>query len=190
MNEFKRDKDPMDCMLWYVLVGKKNLLVTLFKKYQFNSKQHEATFKFLQRDFEDPKNREAASKNGFKLLDSKRYHLSIAFYLLGECYIEALSTCLTRLKDINLALLILTIATNDRTQIAKLLIEEGDVWARHIGHFYLGSHIDSFNCLFETDEPSKLEEWSKEPKLVGFHPSLTQFAEMIEKSIPVKRELE
>ena len=37
-NEFKKNKEPMDCMLWYALVGKKNVLATLFKKYQFNSK--------------------------------------------------------------------------------------------------------------------------------------------------------
>ena len=39
-NEFKKNKEPMDCMLWYILVGKKNILATLFKKYQFNSKEH------------------------------------------------------------------------------------------------------------------------------------------------------
>ena len=179
----------MDCMFWYILVGKKNLLATLFKKYQFNSKEHEAIFKFLQRDFADPKNRAAAGKNGFKLMDTKRYLLSLAFFILAENIQDALSICLSRMKDLNLALLILLFTSNSKKEISDILINEGDIWAKHIGYFYQNQHIDSYNCLFEPDQLEKIDEWSKEPALVGFYPSLFPFAEMIEKSIPVKREL-
>ena len=155
-NEFKKSKEPMDCMLWYILVGKKNILATLFKKYQFNSKEHEAIFKFLQRDFADPKNKMAAGKNAFKLLDSKRYHLSLAFFIMGEDYQNAISICLSRLKDINLALLILLLTTNEKLEVVDYLMNEGDVWAKHIAYFYKAQHVDSFNCLFVADELVKL----------------------------------
>lgn len=51
MNEYRKNKDPFDCLFWYLLIGKKSLLITLFKNHRMDSKEHEAIFNFLQRDF-------------------------------------------------------------------------------------------------------------------------------------------
>lgn len=48
-----------------------------------NSKEHEAIYNFLQRDFTDAKNRSAAVKNAYVLIDKKRYLHSLAFFILG-----------------------------------------------------------------------------------------------------------
>ena len=67
-----------------MLVGKKNLLLNLFKNYQFNSKEHGAIFKFLQRDFSTTKEQSAAVKNAYALIEKKRYIHAIAFFILGN----------------------------------------------------------------------------------------------------------
>jgi hypothetical protein len=51
MNRFRVNKDPFDCLFWYILAGKRNLLITLFKQQKFSSKEHDAMHTFLQRDF-------------------------------------------------------------------------------------------------------------------------------------------
>jgi len=66
------------------LAGKKNLLLTLFKSQKFSSKEHEAMHTFLQRDFDDVKNRSAALKNAYALIDKKRYMHAMAFFLLAD----------------------------------------------------------------------------------------------------------
>jgi hypothetical protein len=30
--EYKKNQDPFDCLLWYILLGKKNIVLALFKK--------------------------------------------------------------------------------------------------------------------------------------------------------------
>lgn len=96
----------MDCLFWYTVAGKKNVLVQLFKKYTFNSAEHDAIFKFLQRDFNEPKNKTAAVKNAYVLIDKKRYLHALAFFIYGGKIDEAVSLCLNKLKDLNLAFLI------------------------------------------------------------------------------------
>ncbi len=51
MTQFRIQKDPFDCLFWYILAGKKNLLITLFKAQKYATKEHDAMHTFLQRDF-------------------------------------------------------------------------------------------------------------------------------------------
>lgn len=83
-NLFKINKQPMDCLFWYTIAGKKTVLIQLFKKYTFNSSEHEGIFKFLQRDFSQPKNQNAAVKNAYVLIDKKRYLHALAFFIYGQ----------------------------------------------------------------------------------------------------------
>ena len=32
LSEYRITKDPFDCLLWYILLGKKNILLALMKK--------------------------------------------------------------------------------------------------------------------------------------------------------------
>jgi hypothetical protein len=84
INCFRSKKDPFDALFWYVLAGKKALLVTLFKANKFITKEHDAMHTFLQRDFTDAKNKTAAIKNAYALIDKKRYMHAMAFFLLGD----------------------------------------------------------------------------------------------------------
>lgn len=84
MTQYRINKDPFDCLFWYVLIGKKNLLITLFKQQKLNSKQHDAMHTFLQRDFAEDKNKTASIKNAYALIDKKRYMHALAFFILAD----------------------------------------------------------------------------------------------------------
>lgn len=105
MNEYRANKDPFNCLFWYILAGKKNILITLFKTHKLDSKEHEAMFTFLQRDFSQPKDRTAAIKNAFVLIDKKRYMHALAFFILGNQPDDCVRIGFDRLKDINLTYL-------------------------------------------------------------------------------------
>lgn len=200
-NLFKVNKEPLDCLFWYLLAGKKNVLIQLFKKYIYNTAEHQKIFKFLQRDFSDAKNQNAAANNAYALVDKKRYLHALAFFICGNRIDEAISVCLNKLKDINLAFLMCyliddgtagtgTNTSMNRNKLIDILLKQGDIWLKHVSYYYKNQHIDSFNCLFEEDDVEVTSHWGYDPKLSGFHPCLKQFAENIEKSIPVKRELQ
>jgi hypothetical protein len=119
MTQFRVHKDPFDCLFWYVLAGKKNLLVTLFKAQKFSSKEHEAMHTFLQRDFEDAKNKTAAVKNAYALIDKKRYMHAMAFLLLADKKEECVRFAIDRLNDLNLGYLIHLVSYTSSKSSAK-----------------------------------------------------------------------
>lgn len=102
-NEYRSKKDPFDCLFWYLLVGKKSLISSLFKNHRMDSKQHEAITTFLLRDFSQAKDRTAAIKNAYVLIDKKRYFHAMAFFILGNSIDDCIRLCIDRQKDINLA---------------------------------------------------------------------------------------
>ncbi|XP_065318639.1 uncharacterized protein LOC135926640 isoform X2 [Gordionus sp. m RMFG-2023] len=107
-HSFQINKDPLDACLYFILLGKKTVIQGLFKSSQ-NSKMYE----FFRQDFTQLKWRRAADKNAFALLGKHKYHLAVAFFLLGHSLNDAIQVCLKYLKDIQLALI-----------ICKLYIEE------------------------------------------------------------------
>lgn len=70
-----------------------------------DSKEHDAIFNFLQRDFNQSKDRTAAIKNAYVLIDKKRYFHALAFFILGNGIDDCIRLCVDRLKDLNLAYL-------------------------------------------------------------------------------------
>jgi hypothetical protein len=78
-----------------------------------------------------------------------------------------------------------------------------DNWLLHIGYHLLGQHVDSVNVLYrpsvkcdtniQYDSFGKKQclSWSSkfEPELSCFHPSVMLFAEKLEDSMLVKREI-
>jgi len=206
--DYKRAQDPFDCLLWYVLLGKKNIVVALFKKAVDQIK----TYEFLQRDFTQQQHRTAASKNAYALLSKKRYEHGIAFFVLAGGFQDALSVCINQLKDIQLAILICRLFETEmgREPLQNIYRENflrtgeitGDIWIRHCGYYLLGEHVTSYNCLFEecyddtkvTNEANKIscETWRQEfqPELSVFHPSVMMLADHIKDSFKIKRELQ
>lgn len=59
--------------------------------------------KFLLRDFNQAKDRSAAVKNAYVLIDKKRYLHALSFFILGGSMDDCIRLCIDRLKDLNLA---------------------------------------------------------------------------------------
>ena len=62
-----------------MMLGKKKVLATLFKKDEKQKK----TFEFLNQNFNEPRWKNAASKNAYALLSKKNYEPSAGFFILG-----------------------------------------------------------------------------------------------------------
>ncbi|KFH17574.1 RAVE 1 carboxy-terminal protein, partial [Toxoplasma gondii MAS] len=59
---------------------------------------------FLSRDFSDPRSQAAAEKNAYKLVQQRRYHLALAFFILARQIREVCDLCCRQLQDVQLAL--------------------------------------------------------------------------------------
>jgi hypothetical protein len=185
--EYRTRKDPFDCLFWYLLVGKRSLVATLFKNHRLNSKEHDAAANFLLRDFSQPKDRSAAVKNAYVLIDKKRYLHAMAFFILGGAIDDCVRLCVDRLRDIALAYAFLLFfpETNNAYLLAEMA--KGDAWMRHLAFRLTSSHIKSYNALFD---PADSKEWAYTPELAGFHPLLPHFALKLRGSVGVRRELD
>ncbi|KAK9861889.1 hypothetical protein WJX84_003839 [Apatococcus fuscideae] len=92
-------RDPSDVALFYMGLGRKPLLQGLLR-----SSQQVKLADFLNRDFSESKNKEAACKNAFVLLGQHRYEMAAAFFLLGGAQQDAVGVCATEIADPQLAL--------------------------------------------------------------------------------------
>lgn len=106
--QFQINQDPMDCALFYLAMKKKSLLCTLYRSLRDNKMSL-----FFANDFTQDRWRKAALKNAFVLLGKQRFEHAAAFFLLGNALWDAIQVCLTRLKDIQLALVISRLYENN-----------------------------------------------------------------------------
>ncbi|CAL5224911.1 g7676 [Coccomyxa viridis] len=99
--QFAAKRDPHDCALIYIALGKKTLLQGLFR-----SAQHKKQAEFLGRSFDSDKDRAAAAKNAFVLLAQHRPQLAAAFFILGGHLKDAVGVCAHELADPQLAIFV------------------------------------------------------------------------------------
>lgn len=139
---------------------------------------------FLQRDFSQAKDKSAAVKNAYVLVDKKRYLHALAFFILGDKVEECIRFCLDRLKDVSLAFLFCLMFKNiNRDTLMTCMQTDGDIWIKHIACVLDNRHIDSYNVLFEI----AAEKWEYQPSLTGFHPAAIYFANRLLKTVPLRR---
>ncbi|KXZ50483.1 hypothetical protein GPECTOR_16g658 [Gonium pectorale] len=98
---YARRKEPYDCALLYLALGRKALLISLFRQAS-NLKIAE----FLLRDFSKEEPRRSAAKNAFALLGQHRYELASAFFILAGQHYDAVSVLVRERRDPQLALLV------------------------------------------------------------------------------------
>ncbi|RKP14291.1 RAVE complex protein Rav1 C-terminal [Piptocephalis cylindrospora] len=92
---FLRNKDPTECSLLYMAMGRVSILSGLWRTASAKSEQR-AMIQFLARDFTQTRWRTAASKNAYALLGKQRF---------GSVK-DAVSVCTQHLRDPQLALLV------------------------------------------------------------------------------------
>jgi hypothetical protein len=136
------------------------------------------------RDFTQPKDRTAAVKNAYVLIDKKRYMHAMAFFILGGAIDDCIRLCVDRLKDLCLAYTFVLFFKEANSSYLFTEMNKGDMWMKHLTCKLSSEHIKSYNALFEKGETA---EWNYVPELASFHPVLPQFATRVRNSIGVRR---
>jgi DmX-like protein len=98
---FQAKQDPLDAAIYYMAMKKKSVVWGLFR-----NKRDEKMTAFFQNNFSEDRWRKAALKNAFALLGKQRFDHAVAFFLLAGSLNDALEVCLTKLDDLQLALII------------------------------------------------------------------------------------
>ncbi|XP_039758479.1 dmX-like protein 2 isoform X1 [Pararge aegeria] len=115
-------QDPMDAALYYLAMKKKTLLWGLFR-----SNRDDKMTSFFSNDFAEDRWRKAALKNAFVLLGRQRFEHAAAFFLLGGALKDALEVLITRLGDLQLAMVVARLYESDNSlpnSLKKLLMDE------------------------------------------------------------------
>ncbi|XP_058459198.1 dmX-like protein 2 isoform X2 [Malaya genurostris] len=120
---FQANQEPLDAALYYIAMKKKSVVWGLFR-----SKRDEKMTSFFANNFNEDRWRKAALKNAFALLGKQRFEHAVAFFLLANSLNDALEVCLTKLQDLQLALVITRLyeGEHDATppSFKRLLFEE------------------------------------------------------------------
>lgn len=120
---FQAKQDPLDAALYYIAMKKKSVVWGLFR-----NKRDEKMTQFFQNNFSEDRWRKAALKNAFALLGKQRFEHAVAFFLLAGSLSDAIEVCLTKLDDLQLALIITRLYEGDLENtppsFKKLIYEE------------------------------------------------------------------
>ncbi|XP_063894834.1 dmX-like protein 2 isoform X4 [Helicoverpa armigera] len=119
---YMQKQDPMDAALYYLAMKKRMLLWGLFR-----SSRDDKMTNFFSNDFTEDRWRKAALKNAFVLLGRQRFEHAAAFFLLGGALKDALEVLITRLGDLQLAMVVARLYEADNplpTSLRKLLMDE------------------------------------------------------------------
>lgn len=98
---YQAKQDPLDAAIYYFAMKKKQVVWGLFR-----SKHDEKMTSFFANNFNEDRWRKAALKNAFALLGKQRFEHAVAFFLLANSLDDALEVCLTKLEDLQLAMII------------------------------------------------------------------------------------
>lgn len=98
---YQAKQDPMDAAIYYMAMKKKNLLWGLYR-----SQRDEKMTTFFANNFTEERWRKAALKNAYALLGKQRFDHAVAFFLLANSLPDAVEICLTKLQDLQLAMVI------------------------------------------------------------------------------------
>lgn len=114
------DRNPVDCSLYYLALGKKVVLQSLWRR-TVGIKEKENTLKLLTRDFSEAKNKATALKNAYALLSKRRFEYAAAFFLLGGNLADAANVCVNQLHDVQLAIAITRAWSGDASESERVM---------------------------------------------------------------------
>ncbi|XP_052752135.1 dmX-like protein 1 isoform X3 [Galleria mellonella] len=119
---YKQKQDPLDAALYYLAMKKRMLLWGLFRSHR-----DERMTAFFANDFTEDRWRKAALTNAYVLLGKQRFEHAAAFFLLGGALKDALEVLITRLGDLQLAMVVARLYESDSIlppSLKKLLMDE------------------------------------------------------------------
>uniref|UniRef100_A0AC35UGC9 Rav1p_C domain-containing protein n=1 Tax=Rhabditophanes sp. KR3021 TaxID=114890 RepID=A0AC35UGC9_9BILA len=142
-NQFQAKHNPLDAALYYLILGKKNMLV-----YLFRTVKDKKLMDFFNQDFSADRFRVSALKNAYALLGMQRFEHAAAFFLLSGDVQGCIQTIITKAKDLQLAFLIVKMIN------AFSCMEP--------------VNMENFVCRYVVEIPlTLLEEWKSSNKRYG-----------------------
>ena len=200
---FTRRKEPEDCALLYIALGKKKQLEALCKAVR-----DERMHSFLSNDFTTERWRSAAMKNAYSLLSKQRFELAIAFFLLADELGSALKVCTRQLGDLQLSLVLCrlfarkspdALRTTVREDLLPRAVEGRDVWLCCVAHLLLGEPAMALKALARSCGTQGqraaivarcgLSSGSFEPSMVAFYAHLMGNARWRLQAAPIDPQL-
>ena len=115
--EFAASRKPENVALWYLALGRRNVLMGLYR-----SVNDQRLVAFLSRDFSQQAHRTAASKNAYALLGQHRYRLAAAFFLLAGNLSEAVSILALKEPDAQLAAMVAAVVEEGAGEVSRKLM--------------------------------------------------------------------
>ncbi|KAH9622667.1 hypothetical protein KSS87_015596 [Heliosperma pusillum] len=180
--QYLRKKDPKDCALLYIALNRHQVLAGLFKISK--DEKDKPLVAFLSRNFQEEKNKAAASKNAYVLMGRHQFGLAIAFFLLSGDIISAVTVCAKTLGDGQLALVICRLleglsGPSERHLISKILlpsaIEKEDYWLASVLEWMLGNYFQSVMTFVGLQGNSSDTEPEKSKHPAFLDPSIGQY---------------
>ena len=149
-NVFRRAKrDPAPAMLWYLLVGKLDVLRLLFKMK--SDEKSQKMLGFLEKDFSDPDGAANATARKLAMVyisRHRRYKSALTFLLLAKAHKAAVQVAMQHLKSPALVALIarLLMQPSERRAVFDELLRpavRGDPWRGHLLAWHSGRRVES-----------------------------------------------
>uniref|UniRef100_A0A224YX63 DmX-like protein 2 n=1 Tax=Rhipicephalus zambeziensis TaxID=60191 RepID=A0A224YX63_9ACAR len=115
-SSFTAKQNPLDAALYYMAMKKKTILAGLFRTV--NDKRMSD---FFQNDFSQDRWRKAALKNAYVLLGKQQFEYAAAFFLLANAVKDAVQVCLSKLEDLQLAMVVVRLYEGDLDSVPEHL---------------------------------------------------------------------
>ncbi|KAL9648804.1 hypothetical protein ABK040_003737 [Willaertia magna] len=150
---FKETNDPTQCAAYYLALKKKGALAQLFRL-----KNSDKVADLISKDFNDPRNKQVASKNAFVLISRQQFSYAAAYFLLADSPKDAIDILVKNEKDVDLAYFITRLyCGDDNDQCLKLLREillpyyakEKDIWMQSLIKWILKEYEESVELLIK-----------------------------------------
>jgi len=147
------NKNPEDVALWYALLGRKTLLIALYKQAD-----KVPLAKLLAENLHEEPWHTKIKKNAIELVRQKRYTLSAAFFFLAGEYSDAADLCVRYLQDLSLAMVVAQFGdqlsgTNECTQhvaleeVLPIAEAANDPFLKSIAYWHAGNYEMAWTAL-------------------------------------------
>lgn len=164
---FQVNNDPLDAALFYLAMKKKSLVWGLYRSISDTKMTA-----FFQNDFTQDKWRRAALKNAYALLGKQRFEHAAAFFILAGSIWDAIEVCLSKLDDLQLAMVIVRLYEGDienvPNNLKRILYQEilgcdqdglnfniskahPDPFLRSMAYWMLQDYASALTTLLETE---------------------------------------
>jgi hypothetical protein len=164
ITEYQKRKNPLDAMLFYLILNKLGVLLGLFKISR-SDPQMEEMYKIFSRDYELKENFEFAVKLAFGFKSKMKFKTSAGFFLLAGKPELAAKICSRDLQDFQLAFVISRLFRMEesakielQTEICEVVTfyarEKKDIWLEHIGLWLSNRKGEAIERLLVWDHSS------------------------------------